>query len=259
MSNVIKAYTVRYDEVAYKTLDFQIKLNTSAKVRPITAVTEGEQQGEFVEGLDALFVESLSCEEDSSEKVSEIIEKANLEAQIIIERARQDAEQIKKDAFSSAKREGYEEGRLQAKNENLRLQAEYEQRTIELQNQYESMMSNVEPEIANIIGSLVTKITGVMVEGREDVILYLIRQSIKDMDRSVEYTIRVSEEDYEYVSMRKDIISEAIGREVDIYIDKDHKLLKNQCLIETELQLINCSLDVQLDNLITDLKLIGNI
>ena len=33
-------------------------------------------------------------------------------------------------------------------------------------------------------------------------------------------------------------------------------LEKNQCIIDTENQIVDCSVDVQLDNLINDLKLL---
>ena len=259
MSNVIKAYSVRYDDVVKKTIDIQLKVNKEMEVRPMKSSLMEEQQGEFVGGIDALFVESIPSQEETTEKASEIIENANKEAQLIIDHAKQEAEQIKKDAFSSGTNKGYEEGILQAKKENQKIILEYEEKTRVLQTQYEEMLHNLEPEMAQIIASLVQKITGVVVEGKEEVILYLIQNSIKNMDRSNEYTIRVSNEDYEYVSMRKEMIEEAIGREVSIYFTEDVKLQKNQCLIETQLQVINCSLDIQLNNLITDLKLLGGI
>jgi flagellar assembly protein FliH len=79
------------------------------------------------------------------------------------------------------------------------------------------------------------------------------------MDKCNEYTLKVSKEDFEYISMHKNLLLGAIGRDVPLYIVEDINLMKNQCLIETELKVINCSLDVQLNNLIMDLRLIAGI
>ena len=44
---------------------------------------------------------------------------------------------------------------------------------------------------------------------------------------------------------------------VEIVIDS--KLEKSQCFIETDTSVIECSLDVQLENLITDLRFLAGI
>ena len=120
------------------------------------------------------------------------------------------------------------------------------------------MAASLEPQMAEVIASLVEKITGILIEDNE-VILYLVDKALKNMDKSEEYTLKVSKEDYKYISMHRELLLAAIGREVLLYIVEDANLEKNQCLIETELKVINCSLDVQLSNLITDLKLIAGI
>jgi Flagellar biosynthesis/type III secretory pathway protein len=261
LSNVIKAYSVRYDDVAKKTIDFQILIKNETEVKRSTQpqLQLEEPQEEFVEGLSALVVDALPSEEDTTEKASTIIENANNEAQAIIDHAKQEAERIKNDAFSVAQNKGYEDGMLQAEREALMLQNEYNEKTLKLQRQYEDMLQSLEPQMVTMIASLVQKVTGIVVEDKEDVILYLIRNAIKNMDRSNEYTIRVSKEDYEFVSMQKEAILEAVGREVLLYLSEDTTLTKNQCLIETDAQVFNCSLDNQLNNLITDLKLLGGI
>lgn len=259
LSNVIKAYSVRYDEVVKKTIDSQLKINNIIEVKPNVIPQSEESASEFVEGIDALVVDAFSSEEDASEKASEILEQANDEAEMIIEQAKQEAERIKSDAFSMAKASGYEEGKQQAKQEGQRLQYEYDVKAKQLQSHYEELLKSAEPEVVKLVSSLVQKITGIVVEDKEEVILYLVQNSIKNMERSNEYTIRISKDDFEYVAERKDIILEALGREVSIYFTEDLNLLKNQCLIETDMQVINCSLDIQLNNLITDLKLLGSI
>lgn len=263
MSNMIKGYSVRYDDEAKKTIDTHLRIDKELEIKRSLSIqqaaqTAGLQEG-FVEGLKAVVVEALPTPEEILEKTSQITEEANREARQIVDRAKKEAEQIKKEAYATAQQKGYDDGMLQAKKDAQRLKAEYDQKQRQLEEEYEALAESMEPQMVQLIAALVEKITGIVIEGKEDIILYLIDKAIRNMDKSDEYTIRVSREDYEFVSMRKNLLLGAIGREVPLYIMEDPYLKKNQCLIETELKVINCSLDIQLNNLIMDLKLIGGI
>jgi flagellar assembly protein FliH len=260
---MIKAYSVRYEDEAKKTIDTHLRIDKELEMKRTIAIQQTLQPGliqeGFVEGLKAVMVEALPDPEETKEKASKITEDAKAEAKRILDQAKKEAEQLKKDSYSTAQKKGYEDGMAGARKEAERLKADYEDQARRLQEEYEAMAEHMEPQMAQIIAALVEKITGIVVAGKEEVILFLIDRAIKNMDKSDEYTIRVSKDDYEYVSMRKNLLLGAIGREVPLYITEDPYLNKNQCLIETEQKVINCSLDIQLINLITDLKLIGGI
>lgn len=256
MSNVIKAYSVRYDDEAKKTIDTHLRIDKELEEKKNTIFKTFISQPEgFVEGLMATVVETLPSPEEIQEQSSKALEEAQKEAKQILEQARKEAEQIKKDALTAAQKKGYDEGMLQARKEAQKLKADYDEKTRQLQAEHEAM----EPQMVQLIAALVEKITGIIVKDNDDVIFYLVSKAIKNMDKSDEYTIKVSKEDYDYVSERKNLLLGAMERDVSLYITDDMNLKKNQCLIETELKVINCSLDVQLNNLITDLKLMGGI
>lgn len=260
MSNVIKAYSVRFNDESRIMIDTHLRmdkeLEEKRRINSITAVNPPEG---FVEGLKAVVVDTLPTAEEIQEQNSRILDDAGKEANQILEQAKKEAEQIKKDAYSSGHKKGYEDGSIQSKKEASRLKAEYEEKERKLQTEYESLVQSLEPEMAKLIGAFVEKITGILVEDKEEVIGYLVSKAIRNMDKCDEYTIRVSKEDYEFLSSKKEILLEAIGREAALFIAEDITLKKNQCLIETELKVINCSLDVQLGNLATDLRLISGI
>lgn len=260
MSNVIKAYSVRYDDEAKKAIDTHLRIDKEIEEkRNMVLRTAAISQDGFVEGLKAVFVEALPSQEEIRENNTKVIEEAKSEAKRILDQAKKEAEQLKNDAQAAAQKKGYEEGMKQAQREALKLKADYAEKAGRLQKEYDEMLRSLEPQMVQIIASLVEKITGIVVEDKEEVILYLIGKAVRNMDKNDEYTIRVSKDDFEYISMRKNLLLGAIGREVMLYITEDPALKKNQCLIETELKVINCSLDIQLNNLITDLKLIGGI
>ncbi len=260
MSNVIKAYSIRYEEETKKTIDTHLRIDKELEERrrALIAASQPDSEEGFVEGIQALVVDQLPSESDT-EKAAKILEDAKAEAQSILNQAKKTAEALKNEAFSAAQKKGYEEGMLQARKEAEKLKAEYEAKARSLKEEYERMAYSMEPQIADIIAALVEKITGIVIEDREEVILYLVDKTLKNLEKCDEYTVRVSKEDFEFVSMRKNLLLAAIGREVPLYIVEDINLKKNQCLVETEYKVINCSLDVQLNNLIQDLKLIAGI
>ena len=76
-----------------------------------------------------------------------------------------------------------------------------------------------------------------------------------DLDNSKHFVIKVSEADYEELLERKAEIYGALNPAIHMEIFEDAKLSAMQCLIETDNGIVDISLDVQLDNLITALKL----
>lgn len=257
MSNVIKAYAVRYDEKTRKYIDTRLKdlaIENTTKKENIT--DRPDIQEGFVEGLKVATVE-LQTEDNRA--AAKLTEEASREAEMIIEQAKAEAARIKNEAFAEAQKRGYEEGMQKARKEAARLEAEYAHKLQMLQQERENMVDELQPQIAEIIAGLVEKITGVVTEGKEDLILYLVERAIKRLDRCNELTIKVSSEDYEYLTAHINQLKQALDREISIYIEEEASLQKNKCLIETEYRVIDCSLDIQLNNLLTDIKLIGGI
>ncbi len=260
MSNMIKGYSVRYDDEVKITIDthFRIDKELEAKFKNV-AKLDAESSGEFVEGLQAVVLEALPTEQETLERASIMIEDAKTEASEILEKAKKEAELIKSEAFSTAQKKGYEEGVLQLQRETQILKSEYEEKKNELGMEYDALITSLEPQTAQVITELIEKVTGILATDYEDVIVYLIKKAMKNFGKCDSFTIQVSEEDYENVSSQRDILLSAFGREVTLFIMKDSGLSKNQCLIETELKVINCSLDIQLKHLIADIKLLGGI
>jgi flagellar assembly protein FliH len=258
---VIKAYAIRYEEASKKTIDTHIRIDKELEERRKKAQIAAlpNLNGEFVEGLRAVVIDQVPTMEENSEKASLMLEDAKKEAGQILDAARKEAEIIKNEAYSEGSKKGYGDGLLQTQKELNKLKAEYDEKARHLKNEYEKMADSLEPQMVDIIAALLEKLTGIVIEDKEEVILYLVDKTLKNMDKCNEYTLKVSKEDFEYITMRKNQLLGAIGRDVPLYIVEDINLKKNQCLIETELKVINCSLDVQLSNLIMDLKLIAGI
>lgn len=261
MSNVIKAYSISYDKSVTKTINGsdiwkeKIKDNQSKAPELVETIPEDG----FVTGLNAVHIKEIASEEEHEELASKIILKAKEEAQKIIEQAEAEAIRLKEEAYESSKKKGYDEGMAQGMAELKQKQDELTHEKASLEQNYNKKLKELEPQIAEIIGELVSKIIGVEAEGRDDIIIHLIEMALKKQERYDEFTIRVSKFDYEYVNKHKETLISSLGRIVKLQIVEDPALNKNECIIETDATLINCGLGEQLNNLTNNLKLLGGM
>lgn len=220
----------------------------------------------FVCGLDAATVEQLvddepySTEEESA-RAMQLLDDAREKASGIVKEADEQAEAIRKDAYDNGYAKGMEEAQNDAKTELeaklAQLEKEYHDKKAALQTEYDELKGQMEPELADTILDVVSKVTGVLAEDNKDVILHLINNVMRNNELSKEFTIRVSENDYNYVISNKELIYGAASPDYNIEICKDSKLSKNQCVIETDAGVFDCSLDIQLENLIHEIKILS--
>ncbi len=219
----------------------------------------------FICGLDAATVEQLVSEPEVSEaeqeKISRLLEEAREQAKAIIDDANVRAEQI----IARAKDEGYrlgmekasEDARKQLSERRESLEKEYADKKAALQEEYDNLKANMEPELAETILEVVSKVTGVLAEDKKDVVLHLINSVMRNAELSKEFTIRVSEEDYKYIENNKELIYGAASPDYSIEICRDTRLSRNQCVIETDAGVFDCGLDIQLENLIQEIKILS--
>lgn len=237
--------------IDYKAKDLEIEAKRLSKA------SESGTDGGFEEGLQAVVVDSIVSEEEQQKEAGIIIENAKKEAADILDKAKQEAIMIKEEAYKKAEKEGYEEGLRKGNLEADKIKKELNELKIRQNKEYMDLLGQIEPRVADLIISLITKLTGILVEDKKDIILYLVEKSLRDYDNLDSYNIRVSKADYDLILSKKEYLEEITGNSIQISVDS--KLDKNQCLIDTESKVIDCSLDVQLNNLVNDIKLLSSI
>jgi len=257
LSNIIKAYAVQYRSGSRILIDYKEKDPEIESRRLIKINKDRSEEGEFEEGLQAVVVDQVQPDEDQKKEAGKIIEDARRKADEILETAKTEAARIKENAFRQASKQGYEEGYKKAILEAEKIKQELNEQRIRQDKEYQMLLGQIEGRVAELVASLVTKITGIMVEDKSDIILYLVEKGLKAYDNLDSYNIRVSSDDYEMLLSKKEYLEGIVNREIQITADS--QLDKNQCLIECESKVIDCSLDVQLNNLTNDLKLLSSI
>ena len=104
--------------------------------------------------------------------------------------------------------------------------------------------------------SLIQKLTGVLLEDHSDVILYLIKNSIGNLDKATHYVIRSSTEDSAIMDVNRNEICGYIGEEASVEFVEEKSLKHNECIIETDTQMVDCGFETQLNSLVETLKML---
>lgn len=218
-----------------------------------------EQLEELAQAKEAMQQAADEIVKTAQAEAKEIVETAHNEAEQLRGQAYDSAEQIKAEAKEEGYRAGYEEAMEAASKEIAEQQMLLERQKIELEQIFQEkencLLRETEHRMVELLCQLIPSITGVVVENQKDVLLYMINAAMHDLDNSKHFVIKVSQADYEELVERKAEIYGALNPAINMEIFEDAKLSSMQCLIETDNGIVDISLDVQLDNLITALKL----
>ncbi len=235
-----------------------------------------QEQGAEAGSVDLLFSEGLSAElvqADAQEPMAEDLSQANAHAEEIIAdaharaeeimqqahiMAEQEARQIKESAQQQGMQDGYQQGVEKAAAEAEALRNEYAQKQQELQQKYAEKMEELEPYLIKELTGVYEHIFRVEFSQYRNVLQHLIANTLRSVEMSDTYLIHVSEADYSYVSMQKaQIMEEGCVKNAQLEIVEDRTLSKNECLVETEDGIFDCSLSVQLTELKRKLQLLS--
>jgi flagellar assembly protein FliH len=210
--------------------------------------------GEKKENEDAAEAEQ---EEAVSSEVQQVIEDARKQAEYILSEAHKQADEIRQAAREEGIQQGREEGQAKAEEELAATRKELEERISSHEKEYAQMVQEIEPEYIRVICSLIQKLTGIIVTDKEDVLLHLIRSGLADMEPSKKYTVMVSSEDLLQVEAHKQEIIQELGEGITIEVQEERNLNRNDCIIETERQAIDCGFQTQLSNLLSTLQMLS--
>lgn len=217
----------------------------------------------FVRGIDAARVEKLISDEEEQQDDNNagILEDARKQAEDILEDAKKQAEDILKDAKENGYKEGYEKGTIESKQKSddlqTKLEADYKSMSEKLQNEYDEKYQVMESELVDTLMEVFSKVTLTIAEDKKDLVLLLIQRTLKDADANKDFLIRVSDVDYGFVMNSIDKLYDCVSLDSKIEVVRDNTLKKNQCIIETDAGAFDCSLDIQLEGLISEIKLLS--
>ncbi|MCM1185489.1 MAG: FliH/SctL family protein [Lachnoclostridium sp.] len=232
-------------------------------------VDPGQLQGE--DGESQLTEEELLQANviKAGEDAEAIRTRANAEADNIVSQAKANANRLLSEATNQAMREreqvlaqarkqGYDEGRMQADAEAQKLREQFAAKEKQLEAEYQMSIDELEPKFVDTITSIYEHIFHVELGAYREILVHLISDVMCKLEGEKTFLVHVCREDYPYVSAQKKVIaSESTISAENIEIIEDIALSKNQCLIETNGGIFDCGLGIQLSELGKKLRLLS--
>ena len=260
MSNLLKVGTTI--SKSERIIDYNDIIKDRVEAARAASRQKADSDG-FINGLNADVVERLPEDEidteaaASEEMTQESAEAAKAEAEEILAQAQAQAGQIREEA----KKEGFNSGTIESERQLTEKKQELEQQHAQLVKQleedYEQRRNDMEPQIVEALLAVFTEVTHTVSEDNKEIVLHLINNVLKNVENSHSYSIKVSPDDYNFVLNNQGKIYCAMNNEVNLDIVQDMALKQNECMIETDSGVFNCSLDVELHNLIKQIKLLS--
>ena len=187
-------------------------------------------------------------------QADEMIANAREEAEAIIAEAQEQAEALKSHYEEEGKKTGYQEGLSEAMNEFNAKKDELEVERQQLQAEFDEKERAMESELVDVITEVMERFFMVQFSNKKDLLLHLIDNALINIENSREFLIKVNDENFDFLNQYKSQLQEKVGNDLQLDIIRDPVLDIHQCLIETDGGVFDCSLDVELDNLVKDLK-----
>ena len=198
-------------------------------------------------------------EEILNRKAEAIIADANIRADKIIEEANDNSRFIYEDSKKKGYDAGYTEGLNKAKAEAMEMKQRYENLILENEEVLKKESQMLESKIVETVCHVLDDITGICVSEYSTAIVNVITRALQKGENSNNYYIRVSSKDYPIVSQNKGKLMECVREDAFVDIMPDADMNPGQCWIETDGNVIDASIDEQLKNLKTNLRLIAGI
>ncbi len=237
----------------------------------------GEGEPEFVGGLggeelDALFEDGGSS--GNVIKAAEVsagpsLEEVEAEAERIVAEARAQALEIEREAHREAEiqranaveegtRQGYDEGYARGMSEVDDMKRDLAERKRQLEAEFDALLENLEPKFIETITDVYSYIFGVDLSDNRDILVHLIDSTLRKVESSRTFIVHVSAEDYPYVNMQKQTLTDgAVAGRGLVEIIEDIALSKGDCLIETDGGIFDCGLGTQLEELTKKLRVLS--
>lgn len=285
MSNLFKAGFVSFDQSDARIIDNNDLSNRKIEAyqerelkrqRTRMMQEEGYEEGDsvedFVPGIGLEQIDQLTQDQnmlgsfpdpqfDMEAMQAEIdlkLQQAQEQAEMIINDAQQQAENIRSQAMEQGRQQGYETGYQEGLAAVEQIKQETLQKQEELDKEYQQIVDELEPEMVDVLTQIYEHVFGVDMREDKGIILHLLKNTLSRIEPGNNFIVHISPDDYDDVMEEKDSIDACItSPSTTMEIIEDPLLKKNECMIESDSGVFDCSLGVELSELTRKLKLLS--
>lgn len=285
--SVLKSGWMYINPTEARVIDTNAMVESKLKELSFKLAAETEGDAGFTEG----FVQGIKAEQvteligEGLEPISEEAENAIPESELLLQQAQEEIENMKAQAlaeieearvqvieeakkigyqegFALGEKEGYEKGHVDGLNsvaeEREEALREVSIQLAQMEEAYQNKIAELEPQFIETLTGIYEHIFHVSLKNSRDLIVYLIENTMRNLEGSNGFLIHVSREDYPFVSMQKKELVKGTGISVDdIDIIEDATLARSECMIETGNGVFDCGLGTQLEALNEEIRLLS--
>ena len=187
----------------------------------------------------------------------ELIAQAQAEIDEMHKEAEKNISFLKKRSMEEGKQQGYEEGRRMAMQELDAAKKELDAKAAAMEREYQKLIDELEPQFIKTITGIYEEIFKVELADYKDVLRHAIVNTIRKVEGSKDFLVHISRADYEKIIEQKELILNRISKQVTVELIEDATLKENECMIETNSGIFDCSIGVQLEELTKKLRLLS--
>jgi flagellar assembly protein FliH len=186
------------------------------------------------------------------------LQQAQEQADMIIQNAQEQANSIIAQAQEEGHRQGYEAGYQEGAQAAEALKADIEQQRNDLEAEYQQIVDGLEPEMVDVLTQIYEHVFGVELREDKGIILHLLKSTLSRIESGNDLIVHVSSDDYDDVIEEKEALEACItSPNTTMEIIEDPLLKENECMIESDSGVFDCSLGVELSELSRKLKLLS--
>lgn len=267
LSNLYKQYLVQNQSGNARVIDPNALLELRAAQLLERQREEAKRQAELAQSFEAgiirtdtEYIEEIVEEEPvdevetAKEEADRILAEANVQANQLVKNAQMDAEAL----YEEYKAKGYAEGANVRERElqeiKERLETDFALKNQMLESEYMRKRDNMETELVDVILQVFNKVFHIQFDSKKQILMHLINNAILNIEGDRDFRIKVADSNVLFLENHREDILERVGHGIELEFIADSTMDGNECLIETDSGIFDCSLETQLENLIKDIK-----
>ncbi|QNB45772.1 hypothetical protein BR63_05260 [Thermanaerosceptrum fracticalcis] len=188
-----------------------------------------------------VMIEELIAE--AQQKADEITLKSRSQAQMILETAHQESQDIKNRAYEEGYRLGYEKGLAEAQHEIKELHGHAQELIGALQQEKLNMLKAYESELLDLVMLITEKILGVIVEVKPEIINGVISRTLSQTAENGKIMVKVNPFHIPYLNISRE---QAFDFPDNVVIQEDVSVKPGGCVIISENGIIDAQLEGQI-------------
>ena len=162
-----------------------------------------------------------------------------------------------KEGYDNGFKKGYEDGVVkgekEAKKELEKLRENYMETIKKIEKLRENIYKDAESDMVSIVKEAIKKVISANINNSEEFILNVLKDTINDNIESKKLVIKVSPEDYQYLTDSKEELEKNFpGREINLV--KDSSITRGGCIIETDFGETDSTVETKLEEVLKVLE-----